>query len=122
LSGLSPRRKLIKHFLIDVGGKALSPDGMTMAFLQSNWNAIKMEVTRMFSEFFSSGKFGTSLNATFIGLRNVTLDRYIYKLLSKVLVHRLERSHWGSYFKEPECLVGEHQILDAMLLANELID
>jgi len=39
---------------------------MTMAFLQSNWSTVKINV--MFSEFFSSGKFVTGLNATLIGV------------------------------------------------------
>ena len=57
---------------------------------------------RMFAEFFSSGRFVASLNATFIGLipkkanaenirdfRPISLVGCIYKLLSKVLARRL---------------------------------
>jgi len=58
---------------------------------------------KMFSEFFSSGKFARSFNATFIGLipkkinaesirvfRPISLVGCIYKLLSKVLTLRLK--------------------------------
>ena len=48
--------------------KAPDSDGMSVAFLQSNWNTVRIDVMGMFYEFFSSGKFVRSLNATFIGL------------------------------------------------------
>lgn len=39
------------------GDKPPEPDGMTMTFLQGNWDAVNGDVMRMFTEFFSSGKF-----------------------------------------------------------------
>ena len=76
-----------------------------------------------------------SFNATFIGLipkkataenfrdyRLINLARRIYKLLSKVLAQRL-RGVVGFLISENQnAFVGEHQILDAVLIANELID
>jgi len=50
------------------GDKSPGPDGMTMAFLQANWDTFRSDVLRMFSEFYHTGKFVASLNATFIGL------------------------------------------------------
>jgi len=50
------------------GDKALGPDGMTMAFLKNNWVTFKDVVMKMFAEFFATGKFVASLNATFIVL------------------------------------------------------
>ena len=50
------------------GDKTLGPDGMTMAFLQGNWDTVSGDVMRMFTELFSSGRFVGSINATFIGL------------------------------------------------------
>ena len=82
--------------------KAPGLDGMTTAFLQSNWTMVKIDIMRIFSEFFSSGKFVSSLNATFIGLilnkvnaeniqdfRPINLVECICKLLSKVLTLRV---------------------------------
>ena len=54
-----------KALLDCCGDKAPGLDGMTMAFLQSNWNTVKPDVMRMYSTFFSSQKF---VSATFIGL------------------------------------------------------
>ena len=50
------------------GDKAAGPDGMTMAFLQANWDTVRGDVLAMFSEFHKDGKFVSSLNATFIAL------------------------------------------------------
>jgi len=94
--------EVVKALFYCCGDKAPGPDGMSMAFLQSNWDTVRLEVMGMFSEFFSSGKFVRSLNATFIGLipkkanaenirdfRPISLVGCIYKLLSKVLALRL---------------------------------
>ena len=80
------------------GDKAPRPNGMTMAFLQGNWDTVSGNVMKMVTEFFSSGKFVASINATFIGLipkkanaenirdfRPINLVGCIYKLLSKAL-------------------------------------
>lgn len=55
-----------KALLDRCGDKALGPNDMTMAFLQSNLNIVKTYVMKMFSEFFSSEKFVTNLNTTFL--------------------------------------------------------
>ena len=89
----------------------------------------------MFTDFFSLGKFVVSLNATFIGLvpkkvnaDNITdfhpsiLVHCIYKLLSKVLGQR-RRSIIRTLISENQnALVGGRHILDAVLIANELIN
>jgi len=67
LSIFSPRKKSLQLCSIAVVTRLLS-GGMTMAFLQANWDALKVDILRMFTEFHSTGKFVKSLNATFIGL------------------------------------------------------
>jgi len=117
------------------GDKALGPDGMMMAFLKHNWVTLKGDVMKMFAEFFASGKFVASLNSTFIALilkkaraidikdfRPISLVGSICKLLSKVLARRLKGVTGSLIFKNHNTFVGGRQILDAVLIANELID
>ena len=83
-----------------------------MVFLQANWDVVRADVLKMFSEFHLNGKFVASLNATFIGLiskkadaqnikdyRLISLIGCMYKLLFKVLARRL-RSVIGSLISE----------------------
>ena len=60
--------EVIKALLDCCGGKFPKANGMTMTFLQSNWAILSRDVTSMFTEFFSLGKFVASLNTTFISL------------------------------------------------------
>ena len=88
----------------------------------------------MFAEFFSSGKFMASLNTTFISLipkkadtvnikdfQPINLVGCIYKLLSKVLDHRLRGVINNLILKNKNAYVEGRQILD-VVTANELID
>ena len=99
------------------GDKSPGPDGMTMAFLQANWDTLRSDVLRMFSEFYHTGKFVASLNATFIGLihkktnaedirdyRPISLVGCIYKLFFQNFSPKIERCDRVSYLRESECL------------------
>ena len=50
------------------GDKALGPDGFTMAFWQSCWEFVKVEILEMFKEFHEQSSFLKSLNNTFLVL------------------------------------------------------
>jgi len=50
------------------GDKALGSDDMPMAFLQHNWDILKVDILRMCSKFHSMEKFVKSLNDAFIVL------------------------------------------------------
>jgi len=76
-----------------------------------------------------------SLNATFLGLipkkakaenirdfRSISLVGCIYKLLSKVLARRLRSIIGNLISKNQNAFVGGRQIIDAVLVANELIN
>jgi hypothetical protein len=47
-------------------GKALGPDGFSMAFFQDCWDVLKADIMVVFSNFHAHGKFENSLKATFI--------------------------------------------------------
>jgi len=86
------------------GDKALGLDGSTMAFFQKCWSVLEADVLAFFADFHRQCVFEKSLNAAFLSLipkkanainikdfRPISLVSSLYKLLSKVLAHRLQR-------------------------------
>ena len=86
------------------GDKAPGPDGFIVAFWQSYWDIVKLEVMRLFRGFHDLGKFVRSLNTTFLVLipkikgakdfkdfKPISLMGSLYKLIVKVLENRLKR-------------------------------
>ena len=80
------------------GDKAPGPDGFSMAFFQSCWSILKIEIMEDFHNFHTQAVFEKSLNASFLALipkkaytvevkdfRPISLVRGIYKIISKVL-------------------------------------
>ncbi|RVW49857.1 LINE-1 reverse transcriptase-like [Vitis vinifera] len=85
------------------GDKAPGPDGFTLAFWQSCW------------EF----KCGAEDLGDF---RPISLLGGLYKLLAKVLANRLKRVVGKVVSNSQNAFVRGRQILDASLIANEVID
>ncbi|KAJ9686325.1 hypothetical protein PVL29_015292 [Vitis rotundifolia] len=117
------------------GDKAPGPDGFTMAFWQYCWDFVKEEILEMFMEFHEQNSFLRSLNNTFLVLlpkkggaedlgdfRPISLLGGLYKLLAKVLANRIKKVVGKVISSDQNAFVQERQILDASLIANEVID
>ena len=117
------------------GDKAPGPDGFTVAFWQSCWDFAKEEIMEMFKEFHKHSSFLKSLNNTFLVLipkkggaedlgdfRPISLLGELYKLLAKVLANRLKKVVGKVVSPTQNAFVMGKQILDASLIANEVID
>ena len=117
------------------GDKAPGPDGFTVAFWQDCWDFVKEEVMEMFKDFHEQSSFLKSLNTTCLVLipkkggaeglgdfRPISLLGGLYKLLAKVLANRLKKVIGKVVSSNQNAFVMGRQILDASLIANEVID
>ena len=94
----------IKEAVFDCdGSKAPSPDGYSMAVFQSPWNTVKIDILKVFHEFYRSGVINGISNETHIYLipkkinscrvrdfRAISLVTSLYKIIAKVLAKRLQ--------------------------------
>ncbi|CAN0922512.1 Transposon TX1 uncharacterized 149 kDa protein [Linum grandiflorum] len=117
------------------GGKSPGPDGFPMEFFKNYWEIVKEDVCAAVMEFMASSSLPTSINSTFIVLipkkecveefkdfRPISLVGSIYKVISKLLMARLKGCMENLISPQQCAFVSNRQILDAALIANEVID
>lgn len=97
------------------GDKAPGPDGFSMQFYKVCWETLKEDLMQTIHNFHQWGIFEKAF-------KPISLIGGVYKIISKLLTERL-KSVIGKLVDEHQmAFLQGRQILDASLLANELVD
>ena len=84
---------------------------------------MKGEVLEVFKDFYEIGRFVRGGGAEdFKDFRPISLVCSLYKLIAKVLANRMKKIMGRLVNKAQKAFVKGRQILDAPLIANEVID
>ncbi|GMP55749.1 hypothetical protein CsSME_00020479 [Camellia sinensis var. sinensis] len=115
--------------------KAPGPDGFNMLCYQKFWKILKHEIMQFFKEFHQNSRLTYGINSTFITLipklenpinlsdyRPISLVSSLYKILAKVLTHRLKPVLPTIIGETQTTFIGGRNIIDGVFIANEVVD
>ncbi|KAL4201302.1 hypothetical protein AMTRI_Chr02g215350 [Amborella trichopoda] len=114
--------------------KAPGPDGFPIAPFKIFWDTFRLDFISFFEEFHTKGILHKTIKATFIALvpkvegaeelkdfRTISLIKYSYKILSKVLAIRLQQVLPLIISPSQTAFIRYRQILDGALVAHKCI-
>ncbi|KAJ9564765.1 hypothetical protein OSB04_000731 [Centaurea solstitialis] len=115
--------------------KSPGPDGFTMGFVKKFWGILKEDFMKAIRWFWESESLGPGCNSSFITLipkvvnpcnisefRPISLIGVFYKVVAKVLAHRLKRVIGKVISDQQSAFIKGRNILDGVLVANEVVD
>ncbi|CAA7037002.1 unnamed protein product, partial [Microthlaspi erraticum] len=131
----TPTTEEIREALFSIhADKAPGPDGFSASFFQSNWSSVKERVTTEIKEIFTSGIVPRSINRTHVRLipkipspksvaeyRPIALCNVFYKIISKILIMRLQPILPSIISETQTAYVPGRAISDNVLITHEVL-
>lgn len=117
-----------------VKNKAPGPDGYTVEFVQATWSFMGEDIVKIVEESRRTKRMHPVLNSTFLalisktnhseelqGFRPIALRNVIYKIMTIIMVNRLNPILLGLISQEQTGFVKGRQIIDGIVMAQEAI-
>lgn len=110
--------------------KSHGPDGLTSGFFKAGWEIVGTEVTQSVKAFFSTAFLPSATNATILSLvpksavsdfRSISCCNTIYKVISKLLVHRLKPMLPDLILPNQTAFVQGRLLIENTVLASEIV-
>lgn len=130
-----PTDKEIKHATFSIHpDKAPGPDSFSASFFHANWSTIGPAICQEIKAFFLSGVLPKNINETHVRLipkvhgpkkvsdyRPIALCSVFYKIISKILTHRLKPILGHLVSENQSAFVPDRAIADNVLITHEVL-